>query len=99
MYRILPSVSHRPFQPYTGNSLVSFSDDQLDLTPNQLRWDPFLIASGPHDFVDGLKLVCRAGSPEVRSGLAVYVYTAIQGMGQRALNNSDGDFLIGNMLL
>lgn len=96
MYRILPSVSHKPYEPYVGNRQLS-QPTEYDSTPNQLRWDPFAIEATDHDFVDGLRQVCAAGSPEVRNGLAVYIYTATQSMDHKALNNSDGDLLLGTL--
>lgn len=38
--------------------------------------------------------VCGSGSPSTRTGLAIHVYLANASMEHRALNNSDGDFLI-----
>lgn len=92
MYRVLPSVCHKPFQQYNGNP--AFLESLTSSTPNQLRWDPFPIPSTPHDFIDGLRTVCSAGHPETRNGLAVHVYTATTSMHHRAMNNSDGDMLI-----
>lgn len=90
---MLPSVCHSPFQRYGGNPHLL--DLERDPTPNQLRWDPFPIDSATeHDFVDGLRRVCSAGDPELRSGLGVYVYTATASMHHRALNNADGDLLL-----
>lgn len=60
-----------------------------------MRWSPFPAAvSGAHDFVDGLCLVAHAGDPASRHGLGIFIYTASCGMGQRALYNSDGDWLL-----
>lgn len=50
--------------------------------------------AGDVDFVDGLRTICRAGSPATRNGLAIHIYTAGVGMGRRAMNNSDGDLLV-----
>ena len=49
------------------------------------------------DFLDGLRQVCGAGAPETRNGLAIHVYTANLGMERRAMNNADGDMLIGTI--
>ena len=48
------------------------------------------------DFIDGMKRVAGAGSPQERSGLNVYLYAFNAPMLRRAFYNSDGDFLIGN---
>ena len=95
LYRILPSVCHKPFQPYEGNAFVREGTAAGPSTPNQLRWDPFPIPDTAHDFVDGLRPLCSAGSPETRTGLAVHIYTATQSMAHRAFTNSDGDLLFG----
>lgn len=92
LYRVLPSVSHRPFEPYEKK--VGLGRRVSMATPNQLRWDPFPIETGL-DFLDSLKVVASAGAPEVRHGVAVYVYGFAQDMTRRAFYNSDGDFLIG----
>lgn len=90
MYRTRPSVCHRPFKNY--KKLIS---GPFIYTPNQLRWNPLSNQSEDCDFVDGLKLVAGAGSPQERSGLNIYLYAFNQQMNRRAFYNSDGDFLIG----
>lgn len=99
LYRIRPSVCH---QPYTkmDNGRVSSRFDDVIAVPDQLRWSPFDIpTTGEVDFVEGLSTVCGAGSPAVRNGIAVHVYTANANMKDRAFYNSDGDFLIGAKIL
>jgi homogentisate 1,2-dioxygenase len=51
------------------------------------------------DFVDGLKTISGAGSPQMRDGLAISVFTCNKDMGKRSFYNSDGDFLIGELIL
>lgn len=97
LYRKRPSVCHEPFGEYTGNEKLSMESSIV--TPNQLRWDPFPLPNPNSlvDFVDGLALVCGAGSPDERNGLAIYIYSANQSMTakRRAFYNSDGDLLLG----
>ncbi len=38
-YRIRPSVLHKPFERMDNGHWQSTPDD-IDVTPNQLRWDP-----------------------------------------------------------
>lgn len=98
MYRIRPSVCHEPFEPYSGSAVIGVEGG--DLTPNQLRWDPFPIDKLKlNDFVDGLRTVCGAGDPASRNGLAVHIYTANTSMIKRAMNNSDGDLLFGTLFI
>ena len=64
----------------------------------QMRWKPFDIPTdGQVDFVQGLRTICGAGQPATRSGLAVHIYTCNVGMENKAMQNADGDFLIGNL--
>lgn len=47
------------------------------------------------DFVRALKLVCHAGDPALKNGLAIYQYSGIStSMNHTHLVNADGDFLI-----
>lgn len=96
LYRILPSCQHKGFKPYDKKLLLTadFSKQNTITTPNQLRFKPFALASEPTDFLDGIKTVCGAGSPEMKSGLAIHIYAANKSMGNKAMVNSDGDFLI-----
>lgn len=98
-YRLRPSVCHEPFKPQDSRKLTqaytSIPARHPDLcSPNQMRWSPFDLPTEPTTFVEGLKLVCGAGDPAMRSGLAVYVYLANQSMEREAFYSSDGDFLI-----
>lgn len=64
-----------------------------------MRWKPFDIpADGKIDFVDGIHTVCGAGSPASRNGLAVHIYACNTSMVNKAMQNADGDFLIGKLI-
>jgi len=94
LYRILPSVKHQPFQPYSHKLLTTQWSDHPP-NPNQMRWKPFDIPSSEKlDWVDGLRTVAGAGDSKTRHGIAVHVYMCNISMDQRAMYNSDGDFLI-----
>lgn len=97
LYRILPSAKHHPFKPYEQQFITHNWDEDYP-NPNQMRWTPFNIPSkneaGDVDFVDGLRTVCGAGDPKVRTGLAIHVYTCNSGMVDKAFYNSDGNLLI-----
>lgn len=94
MYRIKPSAGHEPFVRYEGNKNLNVKE--LIHVPNQLRWDPFSLPEEAKnvDFVDGLSIVCSAGSVENRHGLNVLIYSFNAPMKNRAIYNSDGDFLL-----
>ena len=99
LYRLKPSVGHEDFKPYNCNSLLSTKNTSI--IPNQLRWDPFLlpeITCENRDFVDGLATVASAGSPAMRNGLNILIYSFNNQMTKKALYNSDGDFLIGKII-
>uniref|UniRef100_A0A8B9US65 Homogentisate 1,2-dioxygenase n=1 Tax=Anas zonorhyncha TaxID=75864 RepID=A0A8B9US65_9AVES len=101
LYRILPSVCHKPFQPLQEGHLTH-SWDEVEPDPNQLRWKPFEIPKAPQnklDFVSGLHTLCGAGEPRGRHGIAVHIFVCNTSMLDRCLYNSDGDFLIGEWLL
>src|SRR5271170_1782938 len=56
LYRIRPSVAHKPFEPIEQGSLRSAPFDEVPTPPNQLRWGPILIPTPAErtDFIDGL---------------------------------------------
>jgi len=82
LYRIRPSVTQEPFAPLRAVW------DELEETPNQLRWDPFPIPVDPTDFVDGLVPVCA------NDAIGVYVYAANRSMTDRFFYDADGELLI-----
>ncbi|EEC01855.1 homogentisate 1,2-dioxygenase, putative [Ixodes scapularis] len=45
----------------------------------------------------GLNTICGAGDPKTRHGMAVHVYCCNMSMKDKAMYNSDGDFLIGKL--
>jgi len=93
LYRILPSVKHTPFEKYQQPHIAKNWDEQHP-NPNQLRWKPWDIPSKPLDWVDGLRSIAGAGDPRTKNGLAIHIYTCNLSMKDKAMYNSDGDFLI-----
>jgi len=63
--------------------------------PGLAEWRPFPLppADEPTDFVDGLHTLAGSGDPNLRQGLALYVYMLNASMPGRAFCNIDGDFL------
>jgi homogentisate 1,2-dioxygenase len=94
LYRIRPSVTHRPFVELPDNRMRSAPFDEVSATPNQLRWDPLPIPSAPCDFLDGIVTMAGNGSPAVQTGCAVHIYAANQSMSGRFFANADGEMLI-----
>ncbi|KAH6694251.1 Homogentisate 1,2-dioxygenase [Leptodontidium sp. MPI-SDFR-AT-0119] len=108
LYRILPAVVHGKWAVYNGSGQISNheingntaatnqSPTQPDISqiPDQLRWSPFEAEEGKN-FVTGMRLICSGGSPELKNGLAVSIYTATEPMPKRqGFYSADGDMLI-----
>ena len=103
-YRIRPSVTHKPFEPYVSHTAVRANDspplfrsspfDEIVTTPNQLRWDPLPIPETPTDFIDGITTIAGNGDLFAQTGMAVHIYACNKGMGERYFYNADGEMLI-----
>jgi homogentisate 1,2-dioxygenase len=93
LYRIRPSVTHRPFQPLQ-HPRFDEPASAMPISPNQLRWDPLPLPAVPTDFIDGLVPVAGNGSPETHSGCAIHLYAANQPMQRRFFYSADGEMLI-----
>lgn len=101
IYMIKPSCNHKPYTTidkkvnYTKIKNNFYNDEDLQVTPTQLRWAPL---SEPKDkqlnWVESLITVCGAGDPSIKNGLAIYLYGANASMHNKAFYSSDGDFLI-----
>ena len=88
LYRIRPSVLHKPFKQISNHLLRSAPFNELPPTPNQLRWNPVPLPTESTDFVDGLTTI--AGN----DGLAIHIYAANRSMQDRYFYNADGELLI-----
>lgn len=94
MYRIRPSVLHKPFEPVKHRTLRSTPFDEIKHpTPNQLRWSPMEIPAKPTDMIDGLNTMAGNGCTDSWAGLAVHVYAANASMKNRYFYNADGEML------
>jgi homogentisate 1,2-dioxygenase len=93
LYRIRPATMHRPFER-VGDGRIAGRFDQVEATPNQLRWNPMPTPSAPTDFVDGLVTMAGSGGAEAQTGAAVHLYAANRSMTRRAFYNADGEMLI-----
>ena len=100
-YRIRPSVLHKPFRPYAearttvrASMFKSTPFDEVVTTPNQLRWDALPIPIEPTDFVDGITTIAGNGDLFSQAGIAIHIYAANRGMGDRYFYNADGEMLI-----
>jgi homogentisate 1,2-dioxygenase len=93
-YRIRPSVMHRPFERIANGQFRSSPFDEVETTPNQLRWNPLQIPAEPTDFVSGITTVAGNGDLFAQSGIAVHIYACNKGMEDRYFYNADGEMLI-----
>ena len=94
LYRIRPSVMHRPYEPLKHKTLRSTPFNEIEnATPNQLRWDPLEIPAKPTDFIDGLHTMAGNGSTDGWAGLGIHVYAANVSMKNRYFYNADGEML------
>ena len=93
MYRLRPSAMHPPYRRLAQGLLRSGPFDEVEPSPNRLRWDPFPVSSKPTDFVDGLATIAGSGSPAAQHGLAVHVYRANRSM-KRYFWNADGEMML-----
>src|SRR3954469_3897980 len=93
LYRIRPAAMHEPFERIDDGRVVSAFDD-VEATPNQLRWNPLPMPAEPTDFIDGLVTMAGHGDPHLQTGAAAHVYAANRSMQQRAFYDADGELLI-----
>jgi len=93
LYRIRPAAVHRPFTRIENGQVTNRFDD-VEATPNQLRWDPLPIPSAPTDFVQGLVTMAGNGEPGSQTGCCIHLYAANQSMKDRYFYSADGEMLI-----
>ena len=94
LYRLRPSAMHGPFKRMAQGLLRSGPFDEVEASPNRLRWNPLPIPSRPTDFVDGLVTIAGSGSAGAQSGIAVHVYRANRPMKDRYIYDADGELML-----
>jgi len=92
-YRIRPSVTHKPFARIDNNRLVS-KFDEIETTPNQLRWNPPPMPETPTDFVDGIVTFAGNGNSYDQHGIAIHIFACNKDMTDRFFHNADGEMLV-----
>jgi homogentisate 1,2-dioxygenase len=96
-YRIRPSVTHKPFEPYEPgipSLLRSGPFTEAHTPPTQMRWDPVAFPETETDFIDGLITMGGNGDPAMQAGVAIHVYAANASMRGRFFYNADGEMLL-----
>ena len=94
LYRMRPSVAHKPFQPMSHGRLRTAPVDEVPTPPNQLRWTPIPIPTERTDFLDGLITIATNGNAHTHSGVGIHIYVANASMTDRFFYNADGEMLI-----
>ena len=93
LYRIRPSVIHKPFKQIQNGCWQSAPFTDAAPTPNQLRWNPLPLPNAPTDFIDGMITMAGNGDVSMQVGMAAHVYAANRSM-ERFFYNADGELLI-----
>lgn len=94
MYRIRPSVVHKPYERIDNGLLRSTPFGEVETTPNQLRWSPVAVPDEPTTFVQGLRTMGGNGDLASHSGVAIHVYVCNTSMTDTFFYNADGEMLI-----
>ena len=93
LYRMRPSASHPPYQPYPQRLVRSGPFDEVPASPNRLRWSPPEMPSEPTDFVDGLVTYAGNGDASQGAGIAIHMYAANRSMTDRVMYCADGELM------
>jgi len=103
LYRLRPAAMHREFHPLEHSTLRGTPFNEVPVSPNQLRWNPFPIPTAPMDFVDGLMTIAGNGDLGAQVGMGIHIYVANRSMQDRFFYDADGELLIvpqqGRLLL
>lgn len=94
LYKIRPSVRHSRFTPYQSTLLRGRPFNEIEASPDQMRWNPVPIPNTPTDFIDGLVTIAGNGDSASIRGSAIHIYATNKSMTERYFYNADGDFLI-----
>ena len=93
LYKLRPSAMHGTFRRMAQGLLRSGPFDEVEVSPNRLRWNPFPIAAKAADFVDGLATLAGSGEPAAQAGVAVHIYRANRSMDERCFYCADGELM------
>jgi len=94
LYKLRPSAMHGPFRRMSQALVRSGPFDEVEPSPNRLRWNPLPMPTKPTDFVDGLATLAGSGAPQAHSGLAVHIYRANRSMSERIFYCADGELML-----
>lgn len=97
VYRAVPTVVHTPFKKINNGLLFNKPFDSCEPNPNQKRWNPVnldTLEGRKVDFTQGLITVCGAGTPQLKTGIAIHNYICNVSMKNKAMFNSDGEMIL-----
>ncbi len=94
MYRIRPSVVHRPYERINNGLIRSTPFNEVETTPNQLRWSPLPLPTKPTTWLEGIATMAGGGDLTTHTGSAIHVYAANTSMTDTFFYNADGELLI-----
>src|SRR5262249_40329285 len=93
LYRIRPAAVHGSFRRI-DNGRITGNFNEVDPSPNQLRWSPPPLPREPTAFLAGLTTLAGNGSPDAHTGCGIYWYVANRSMERRFFYDADGELLI-----
>ena len=93
MYKLRPSATHAPYRRIANRFVRSGPFNEVETSPNRLRWNPLPMPSKPTDFIDGLVTLAGSGDAAAQSGIAVHIYLANRSMKDRYFTNADGEMM------
>ena len=94
IYKLRPSAMHGAYRRIGQGLVRSGPFDEVETSPNRLRWDPFALPSKATDFIDGLATLAGSGDPAAQRGIAVHIYRANRSMERRYFYCADGELML-----
>jgi homogentisate 1,2-dioxygenase len=94
LYRICPTASHSPYLRHADGLLDGGPFDDMETTPNRLRWSPLPVPARPTDFIDGLVTMAGNGDAARACGISIHFYLASRSMVDRIFCDADGELLL-----
>jgi homogentisate 1,2-dioxygenase len=93
-YRLRPSAMHRPFVRFNDGRIRTAPCQEVEASPNRMRWAPLPIPDAPMDFVAGMSTLATCGEMRAQHGAGVHLYAANCSMQDRVFYNADGELLL-----
>ena len=91
LYRIKPSVAHKPFETYRDANWFAVKKNHEPTNPNQMRWQPLPPPKKDCHFIQGIQTMVTTVT---KPGCAVHHYACNQPMDREFFYNADGELVI-----